>query len=276
MKVNIVAIAVGYLLMILWGVFLSILHKKGYLSRKNFAGKTAFISYGLIAYPAILLGIVMLYSLGNTELSSMLNYVVILSVMWAGGVIDDLFGSREITGFGGHVAALVKHKRITTGMFKIICGIIAGCAAAMYFNSASVFKGICAFLLIPLSANTINLFDLRPGRAFAVFFICSIVILAGCSFRIYDWNICGIIFAVALIAYFWDRTGDAMMGDSFSNVLGAFLGILVIMNLPLWFSVLCIVINLLVQLYSEKHSITELIERVAFLRFVDKLTGTRR
>ncbi|MBO4548033.1 MAG: hypothetical protein J5758_02350 [Abditibacteriota bacterium] len=130
-------------------------------------------------------------------------------------------------------------------------------------------------MLIPLSANTVNLLDLRPGRAFAAFAVSALVILLACSFRIYDWNICGIIFAVTCIAYYWDRKADAMMGDAYSNVLGAFLAVLVIMNMPLWFAIVCIVFNIALQIYSEMNSITRLIENHRILRYIDSLTGVR-
>ena len=66
-----------------------------------------------------------------------------------------------------------------------------------------------------------------------------------------------------------------MMGDAWSNVLGAFLGILVIMNMPLWFGIVCVILNIALQIYSETHSITRLIEKHHFLRIIDSLTGIR-
>lgn len=275
MKLSILPLVISYALLILWGVFLSVLYRKGFLTRENFQKKPVFISYGLLAYPACLTGMIVLYAASNTDIHSLLNYAVILSLVWIGGALDDLFGSGNARGFRGHIGALVREKRITTGLVKILFGLLAGAAAAYYFNSASMVKGVVAFLLIPLSANTVNLLDLRPGRAFAAFAVCALVVLIACSFRIYDWNICGIIFAVTCIAYYWDRKGDAMMGDAWSNVLGAFLGILVIMNMPLWFGIVCVILNIALQIYSETHSITRLIEKHHFLRIIDSLTGIR-
>ncbi len=275
MHFNIPLIIICYGVLIVWGLFLSVLHKKGFLTCDNFLGKKTFAAYGLVAYPAALTGMILLFASGNTDKQSLLNYAVILSVMWLGGAIDDLFGSRSAGGYMGHINALVRDKKLTTGLIKIVAGIIAGCFSACYFNSGSAAKGIAAFLLVPLSANTVNLFDLRPGRASFFFFISSLLILAICSFAIYDWNICGIMFAVAVISYFWDRSGDAMMGDSYSNVLGAFLGILIVMNLHPAFSWIFIALNIAVQIYSEKHSISKLIEKTPFLRALDSLTGIR-
>ena len=264
-----------YSIVIIWGIFLNYMYKRNFFSKENYAGKKAFFSYGLISYPCVALGISLLYILNSIDINSFLNYVIIMSLMWIGGAVDDFFGDRGTGGFRGHISYLIKEKKVTTGLIKIIFGIVAGIVAAHLFGGDNILRTICAFFLIPLSANSINLFDLRPGRALFVFFISFFVICLISNFDMYDWGIISVVMVVTVSAYIWDRIGQAMMGDSYSNVLGAFLGILIIMNTPSWFWIVAIILNILLQIFSEKYSISKTIENSKILNFIDKITGNR-
>ena len=272
---KIIFLVLIYSSVIIGGIFLNYMYKKDFFSKENYAGKKAFFSYGLISYPCVVLGISILYILGSIDINSFLNYIIIMSLMWIGGTIDDLFGNRNISGFKGHISYLIKEKKISTGLIKIFFGIIAGFVAAHLFGGDNILRTISAFLLIPLSANSINLFDLRPGRALFIFFISFFVICLISSFNMYDWGIISVVMIVTMAAYIWDRIGHAMMGDSYSNVLGAFLGILIIMNTPSSFWIIAIILNILLQIFSEKYSISKTIENNKVLNFIDKITGNR-
>ena len=274
-NVKVILLICSYSIVILWGIFLNYLYKRKFLISKNFQGKEVFASYGLIAYPSIALGIIILYAFGNIDINTVMNYLIIMSIMWLSGAVDDLFGDKENRGFKGHISALIKEKKITTGFIKIIAGIISGIVAVNLFGGDNILRSVCAFLLIPLSSNTVNLFDLRPGRAMVSFFICAIAILLICSFNMYDWGILSIVFIVSITAYIWDRMGQSMMGDSYSNVIGAFLGIIIIMNAPTWFWIAAIIINIIIQLFSERYSLTKTIEGNKFLNILDRFTGVR-
>ncbi|MCE5200646.1 glycosyltransferase, partial [bacterium] len=65
------------------------------------------------------------------------------------------------------------------------------------------------------------------------------------------------------------------MGDSGSNMLGAALGITMALNTSVVSQVVAIVVILAIHLYSEKHSVSALIERNPVLRFIDRRLGVR-
>ncbi|WP_376739915.1 acyl-CoA dehydrogenase family protein, partial [Nocardiopsis dassonvillei] len=79
------------------------------------------------------------------------------------GVYDDLAGSSRARGLRGHLGALAGG-RITTGMVKM-AGIGATGVAAARLLRRSPLDTVLDGALIAASANLLNLFDLRPGRA---------------------------------------------------------------------------------------------------------------
>ncbi|MGB9619015.1 MAG: hypothetical protein ACPL7K_01230, partial [Armatimonadota bacterium] len=87
-----------------------------------------------------------------------------------------------------------------------------------------------------------------------------------------------IIGAICLVAFAWgiaDSRGRAMMGDAGSNSLGAALGLTITLNLGLGGQIGAIVILAAINWYSEKHSISALIERHPVLRAIDGRLGVR-
>jgi UDP-N-acetylmuramyl pentapeptide phosphotransferase/UDP-N-acetylglucosamine-1-phosphate transferase len=79
---------------------------------------------------------------------------------------------------------------------------------------------------------------------------------------------------IALIFGIADSRGKAMMGDSGSNSLGAALGLTIALSAPKWI-IPAIIWFATVHVYSEKRSISELIERNRVLRAIDRKLGVR-
>ena len=82
------------------------------------------------------------------------------------GGYDDIAGSGDRRGFRGHLGALA-HGEVTTGAVKI-GGIGATGVAAAALNGGPAVDVVLNAALIAGSANLLNLFDLRPGRALKV------------------------------------------------------------------------------------------------------------
>ena len=82
------------------------------------------------------------------------------------GGYDDIAGSGDRRGFRGHLGALA-HGEVTTGAVKIGGIGATGVAAAALTGGPAVDVAINS-ALIAGSANLLNLFDLRPGRALKV------------------------------------------------------------------------------------------------------------
>ncbi len=82
------------------------------------------------------------------------------------GGYDDIVGSGDRRGFRGHLGALA-HGEVTTGAVKLGGIGVTGVAAAALTGGPAVDVAVNS-ALIAGSANLLNLFDLRPGRALKV------------------------------------------------------------------------------------------------------------
>ena len=79
------------------------------------------------------------------------------------GVLDDRLGGRQHSGFRGHFGALISGQ-LTTGALKAL-GIPLLALLAVSMTSVTILDWLGDALLVALFVNTLNLLDLRPGRA---------------------------------------------------------------------------------------------------------------
>jgi UDP-N-acetylmuramyl pentapeptide phosphotransferase/UDP-N-acetylglucosamine-1-phosphate transferase len=193
------------------------------------------------------------------------------------GLLDDLRGDGNVKGIRGHVRALLRDRKVTTGLLKAVGGVIAALALASLLQPGRPLLILLDAGLIALSANALNLLDLRPGRACGVFCLAALVLLASTLVRGAPPSMPGLLFvlAPALVAWPFDASARAMLGDTGSNLLGAALGfgLCVYSGVGVQIAALALLIGL--HIIAERESITAIIERHPFLRAVDRLTGVR-
>jgi UDP-N-acetylmuramyl pentapeptide phosphotransferase/UDP-N-acetylglucosamine-1-phosphate transferase len=198
------------------------------------------------------------------------------------GCYDDLAGSSGRRGFRGHLAALAKGE-VTTGAVKII-GIGATGLVASYLldsrdsgNSTSRAQtsalGRAADLavnagLVAGSANLLNLFDLRPGRAGKVALLSSIALgLRGSQARAEVAAPAGAV--AALLPD--DLAERAMLGDSGANAIGAMIGVVAASSLNRPSRVVVLGGIAALTAASEKVSFTKVIAKTPALNWLDML-----
>ena len=96
------------------------------------------------------------------------------------GMLDDVNGDRSVGGFRGHIGAVQPKGRLTTGLGKMIGGagvsLVAGFLPVQSGSSGA--RRSLAAILIALTANTLNLLDLRPGRSLFGFFLGAIAVVS--------------------------------------------------------------------------------------------------
>jgi UDP-N-acetylmuramyl pentapeptide phosphotransferase/UDP-N-acetylglucosamine-1-phosphate transferase len=191
------------------------------------------------------------------------------------GALDDLTESPEgaSKGFRGHVGALAQG-RLTTGGAKLL-GISAGSllAAAVATRggrgttpSARIADVALSGALVAGTANLVNLFDLRPGRALKVVTVLTgPVALAGGPGAPLAAATCG----AALSALPGDLGERTMLGDTGANALGALAGTALALSArwPLRAAALAGVVGL--TLLSEKVSFSRVIESTPVLGRLD-------
>jgi hypothetical protein len=136
------------------------------------------------------------------------------------GLYDDLVGDAHARGLRGHLAAL-RERRVTTGMVKL-AGLVAAGAMTSVATRRRPADVVVDTLLVAGTANLVNLFDLRPGRALKV------VVLAGAPLAVYGATAgataAGASTGAALALLPSDLAERGMIGDCGANALGSLLG----------------------------------------------------
>ncbi|OEF95559.1 hypothetical protein BHF71_04905 [Vulcanibacillus modesticaldus] len=194
------------------------------------------------------------------------SYMVAFFIITIVGTIDDFYGDPRIKGLSGHIRAFFAGK-ITTGLLKAIVG---GWIALFlgFFIGQDIIESLTIFLLILLMINMINLFDLRPGRALKVFFLFYFGLSISTPF-LFIGNLALISLSILLIVFYHDLRGKIMLGDSGANLIGLHLGLWYSLYLSLSWQWLMIIVLILLHVYTERHSLSDLIEKNKLLKKID-------
>jgi UDP-GlcNAc:undecaprenyl-phosphate GlcNAc-1-phosphate transferase len=224
-----------------------------------------------------------------------MNMMLILVLgMCLVGLLDDVAGDSSARGFRGHVAQAL-HGRLTTGLFKALLGFAVALAvtAQLYLTNLPTWsaygKWVLDAALIALAANLLNLLDLRPGRsikAFIPLFLIAVALTARLGSvaidrvpwkPIYAYIVPALsVAAVSLVLFPGDLREKFMMGDAGSNVLGAVVGLGLVLGLGFWWRLGVLVFLVLLTLISEKFSFSRAIEGNRVLNWLDELGRQRR
>ncbi|WP_395138106.1 hypothetical protein [Armatimonas sp.] len=187
------------------------------------------------------------------------------------GLADDLWGDRSAGGFRGHLKSLFSGKP-TTGSLKLFGG---GAVALAYAWSLFPHKPLAITVaagVIALSANTLNLLDLRPGRAFFGF---GLLLLPALALTPLSFTELWPLLIVLAIEWWSDARASAMLGDTGSNLLGALAGVFLVQSLPLMGQAVLLVLLLTLNLVAERLSLTATIEKTRWLKWLDARLGVR-
>ncbi|MDQ4142981.1 MAG: hypothetical protein M3198_04410 [Actinomycetota bacterium] len=242
------------------------------LTRKNYAGRSVPAVLGLPLLLGGLVGLGGVYLLQQTRALDVtstrvaLASCVVVVVAALAGYADDRRGDEPARGFAGHIRAALGG-RVTGGLVKIVGVGLAGLAAGLILGGG--WFALELGVLIALSANLVNLFDRAPGRAAKVVFAVGIVL-----FLLGDgaWStVAGGFFGALAVCAVADLGERAMLGDAGANPLGALIGLGLGVSLGREGRWVVLVVLVVVNLASEKWSFSRGIERVGWLRALDRL-----
>jgi UDP-GlcNAc:undecaprenyl-phosphate/decaprenyl-phosphate GlcNAc-1-phosphate transferase len=196
------------------------------------------------------------------------------------GLLDDLAGSGASRGFGGHLRALGEG-RLTTGMVKLIGGavvaIVAVGAVADVGGIGDVGVGglLARAVVLALAANLGNLFDRAPGRVVKMTLLgFTVVALAVRD----DVTLSGPALTVGagMAMLVPDLRERCMLGDTGANVLGAAVGLAIAASVTTSTALVVAAGLAALNLASERISFSRVIDRVAPLRWADRLGAPYR
>lgn len=230
--------------------------------RRNFRGQPVTLLEG----PAVVIGLA-----GGALMAG--HPVGAAAAVGAGalGVLDDLGGSNEHKGLRGHLRAMSRGQ-VTTGGIKVVGLALLGLGVAAVTRPSRAHQSMparamsvaVAGALVAGSANVVNLFDLRPGRALkASLAVATPLALAGSGPA-------GAAVGAALSVLPADLRGTSMLGDTGANALGAVLGYAAVRRLPLPAQTGALALVTALTLASERVSFSTVIERTPWLDRVDR------
>ena len=273
-----ILLTLAYLVSYLGLTFFTRFLSQAGLVRANYAGHDIPLGAGL--YLLVLLpGLFVLAILaGVPALPAKLCAIYAIGSIGFGlaGLIDDCLGTVGDKGFRGHFRALLREGRLTSGAIKAVFGGVIALLTALilaYFYPKLFgpwYQVLLNAMVLALAANTINLFDLRPGRAGKVFFL-GLIVCTALANHIDRFTGPVLLVAVAFLPLFIrDLRAELMLGDTGANFLGAAWGLSMVFWFTLQTKIVAAVLLLALQILSERVSYSNLIERVSLLRRFDR------
>ena len=251
------------------------------LQRENYRGKTIPVVGGVLLVSAVLiveagratLGAV---GLGDEPGLNLARPLVLLVCFGFGmlGLVDDVLGTGEDRGFKGHIRAL-SQGRVTTGLLKLVGGAGIAIVVAAEPGFITGKRVIADALLIALAANLGNLFDRAPGRTIKVALVAYVPVAL-----VLGTGAVGIAIAPVMGAALGvlpeDLRERLMLGDTGANVLGAVLGVAVVLGTSRTTRNGVIAALIVLNVAAEFVSFSRVIDAVPPLRWFDRLGGRAR
>jgi UDP-N-acetylmuramyl pentapeptide phosphotransferase/UDP-N-acetylglucosamine-1-phosphate transferase len=250
------------------------------LQRENFRGRMIPTAGGIFIVVALLIvegGRAVLGALGvgsETGLT-LARSEVLFAVFGFGflGLVDDLVAVGSDRGFKGHLGAL-RRGRITTGLLKLVGGV---CIAVVLVATPGFKSGrtlLVDGVLIALAANLGNLLDRAPGRTIKA----AIVVYVPLAF-VLGVGPTGVAISVVMGATLGllgdDLRERLMLGDTGANVVGAVLGLAVVLGAEERTRLIVMLLLVALNVAAELVSFSAVIDKVPPLRALDRL-GRRK
>lgn len=187
------------------------------------------------------------------------------------GAFDDLAAHGEDRGFRGHLRAMADG-RLSTGGLKLVAGGMLAIVLVARTGVSSLVDLAIGAVVVALAANLGNLFDRAPGRTTKVALILGLVLVVTTSASdrpLLSGTVLVLGAGAGLILA--DLRELLMLGDAGSNVLGAVLGLGLVLTTGRLVEVVALVVLLGLNVLSEKVSFSRVIDASPPLRAVDRL-----
>lgn len=229
---------------------------------KNYKGEDIPTSGGIVFIIVQFLMSMILYTFTREKLFILLNLFGILAIGII-GLIDDVFGQKNIKGFKGHFFCFLRGN-LTTGFLKAIIGFFVSFFISYTKNSHDLKELIIDTFFICLFINAVNILDMRPGRACKFYIILCLIGLLKLFFM-KNYNIIMTIFPILLsviVFLSFDLKEKVMMGDTGANVLGLNLGILFSWILSSKYKIIILFFLLFLNIFAEKFSISKILDNI--------------
>jgi hypothetical protein len=185
------------------------------------------------------------------------------------GLLDDVAADAGVSGYLGHGRALLRG-RLTGGGLKLVGGGALALVVVAPISGDDAVRLLLDAALVALAANLANLFDRAPGRVTKVGLVVfvGLALAGGASSELTG---AAIVMGATLGLFRPDLREELMLGDAGANPLGGALGFGVVLGFSPEVRTIALVVVVLLNLASEAVSFTAVIDRVAPLRYLDRL-----
>ncbi len=246
------------------------------LARRNYREHVLPTAGGVLIVLAVLVVEAVRTALAEFGIGEELSDELIRSLVLFGcfafaflGFVDDLAGTEEDRGFSGHLRALA-HGRLTTGSLKLLGGAVVAVVLAAAPGEVSGRRLLADAALVALAANLGNLFDRAPGRTIKVALLAYVPVAVLAGTGPVGLALAPVIgAAVGLLGA--DLGERLMLGDTGANLLGAVLGLTVVLEAGRGARTVVLVVLVVLNLASERVSFSRVITATPGLRHFDLL-----
>ncbi|MGI8809276.1 MAG: hypothetical protein ACR2KK_15850 [Acidimicrobiales bacterium] len=254
------------------------------LARHNFRGRALPTAAGIVLPLAAVLveggrAVVGSFGVGDGPGAGGVRYLVLLAALGFGllGLIDDLAGGGggvaavdggTERGFRGHLQALAQG-RVTTGALKLLGGGLLALLVVAPVVGESPARLLADAALVALCANLGNLLDRAPGRTVKCG-VTAFVVLALAAHRTSALSGTAVVVGAALGLLLDDLHERLMLGDAGSNVLGAVIGLGVVVACGPAARDVVLVLVAALNVAGELVSFSRVIDAVPPLRALDR------
>lgn len=246
------------------------------LKRLNYRGRELATAGGLLILLAVLVVEAARTALAEfgvgEELSDSLLRSMVLFACFAFaflGFIDDVLGTDRDRGFRGHLGALTEG-RLTTGAMKLLGGGVVAIVLTAAPGEVSGRRLLADAALVALAANLGNLLDRAPGRTIKVGLLAYVPIALVAGTSPVGLALAPVVGASAGLLPA-DLDERLMLGDTGANLLGAVLGLAVVLETSRPVRTAVLVGLILLNAASERVSFSRLIDGTPGLRHLDRL-----
>jgi UDP-GlcNAc:undecaprenyl-phosphate/decaprenyl-phosphate GlcNAc-1-phosphate transferase len=244
------------------------------LQRTNFRGRSLPTAGGLVIVLAVLVVEAARTALAEfgvgEELSDSLLRSMVLFACFAFallGLVDDLLGGED-RGFRGHLRALADG-RLTTGAMKLFGGGVVAIVLTAAPGEVSGRRLLADAALVALAANLGNLLDRAPGRTIKVGLLVYVPLALAAGTSPVGLAVASVVGAAAGLLHA-DLRERLMLGDTGANLLGAVLGLAVVLETSRPVRTAVLIVLVLLNLASERVSFTKVIDATPGLRHADR------
>lgn len=246
------------------------------LQRTNYRGHPLATAGGLV----IVLGVLVVeaartalaeFGVGEELSDSLLRSMVLFACFAFAflGLVDDLLGTDADRGFRGHLVALA-HGRLTTGAMKLFGGGVVAIVLTAAPGDVSGRRLLADAALVALAANLGNLLDRAPGRTIKVGLLVYVPVALAAGTSPVGLALAPVIGASAGLLY-PDLRERLMLGDTGANLLGAVLGLAVVLETSRPVRTAVLVVLVLLNAAAERVSFSAVIDGTPGLRHFDRL-----